>query len=117
MIVIKKKVSLDFLGDEYKDAFLTFQSIPLKDFDELSKEVETAEKEKRAASFILDALKKYFVEGSFPGIEELTADDLDGLDQQSVLKCFTIFTGQELDPKAEQPSTKPSSTSPDGLES
>lgn len=113
-IVIKKKVSLDFLGEEYKDAYLVFQSIPLKDFDILGVEVEKAQENKKAASFILDALKKYFIEGQFPGIEKLTKDDLDGLDQETVIKCFGIFTGQELDPKAETPSTTPSSTDPDG---
>lgn len=31
-IVIKKKVSLGFLGDEYKDAYITFRSMPIKDY-------------------------------------------------------------------------------------
>lgn len=115
-IVIKKKVSLDFLGEEYKDAYLTFQSIPLKDFDGLSKQIEEAEKEKKAATFILEALKRYFVEGQFPGIEKLVADDLDGLDQETVIRSFAIFTGQEISPKVETPSTTPSSTNPDGPE-
>lgn len=32
-IVIKKRVSLAFLGDEYKEAELVFKSIPLSDYD------------------------------------------------------------------------------------
>lgn len=103
-IVIKKKVVFDFLGEDYKDAYINFQSIPLKDFDLLSKDIEEAQKDNKASSFILDALKKYFIDGSFPGIEKLVANDLDGLDQESVIKCFAIFTGQELSPKVEAPS-------------
>lgn len=38
-IVIKKRVSLDFLGEEYKDSFLVFQSIPLPDFESISKDM------------------------------------------------------------------------------
>lgn len=95
-IVIKKKVALDFLGADYENAYLVFQSIPLKDFDKLSQDIEEAQKDKRAAMFILDALKNYFVEGEFPGIDKLTKDDLDGLDQESVIKCFSIFTGQDI---------------------
>lgn len=95
-IVIKKEVSFDFLGEDYKNAYLTFQSIPLKDFDEITKSINEAQEKGTSGTFILDVLKKYFVEGEFPGLEKVEADDLDGLDQESVLKCFTIFTGQEI---------------------
>lgn len=115
-IVIKKKVSLDFLGEEYKDAYLVFQSIPLKDFDKLSVEIEEAQKDKKAAIFILNSLKKYFIEGKFPDLDKVTAEDLDGLDQEAVIRCFQRFTGQELDPKENTPSPTQSSTNPDGPE-
>lgn len=112
-IVIKKRVSFDFLGSDYKDAYINFQSIPLKDFDALGSEVQKAQDEGKAGSFILDALKKYFIDGSFPDLPKLVVDDLDGLDQESVIKCFAIFTGQDLDPKvqAQEPSVSPSPSS------
>lgn len=116
-IVIRKRVSFDFLGDEYKDAYITFQSIPLKDFDEIGKEVQKAQDDGKAGSYILEVLKKYFLDGSFPGSDKLTPDDLDGLDQESVIKCFTMFTGQVTDPKVETLSTPPSSTADAGQES
>ena len=34
-IVIKKRVSLDFLGDEYKGAELVFKTIPLTDYEKM----------------------------------------------------------------------------------
>lgn len=36
-IVIKKRVSLEFLGEEYKEAYLLFKAIPLADYKEFTK--------------------------------------------------------------------------------
>lgn len=113
-IVIKKKVSFDFLGKDYQDAYLVFQSIPIKDYDELTTEIQQAEKDGKSGSFLLVILKKYFINGVFPELPDVKQDDLDGLDQEAVITCFSRFTGQEIDPKAEKPSKKPSSTMPDG---
>lgn len=38
-IIIKKKVSLDFLGDEYSRAYITFRAIPLPDYEGITKEL------------------------------------------------------------------------------
>lgn len=38
-LVIKKRVNLDFLGEEYKDAELVFRSIPLIDYEILMEEL------------------------------------------------------------------------------
>lgn len=38
-IVIKKKVSLDFLGEDYKDAELIFRSMPISDFEKILDEL------------------------------------------------------------------------------
>lgn len=111
-LVIKKRVSLEFLGEEYKDASLTFKSIPIKDIDSLQKEVTKSQEDNKAATFILDTLKKYFVEGVFPGVDTVTADDLGDLDSETVLKCFSTLTGQTIDPKSEGQSTTQSSTAP-----
>lgn len=108
MIIIKKRVSFDYLGDEYKDAHIVFRSIPGVDFDEMQQKIAGIESEKEGSvKFIISILKKYFISGSFPDTLEVTADDLDGLDAESIVKCFQIFTGQTLDPKAETPSTTP----------
>lgn len=113
-IVIKKRVSLAFLGDDYKEAYLTFQSIPATDFDEVVNSLENIkEKKENSLMFILDILKKYFVSGQFPDNDTLSpvkADDLGGLDPTTIIQCFKIFTGQELDPKVETPLTNSSPT-------
>lgn len=108
-IVIKKRVNFDFLGEDYKDAYLTFQSIPLKDYGVLTSKIKDVQNDDaKAAEFMLNALKDYFVEGQFPDTDKVLKEDLDGLDATSVVKCFAMFSGQDPDPKVE--SLTPSST-------
>lgn len=113
-IVIKKRVGLDFLGEDYKEAYLTFQSIPAIDFDEVAKSLKSIEsKGDGAVSLILEVLKKYFLSGKFPddiGLQDVASEDLNGLDPATLTKCFQVFTGTELDPKVETPLTSSSPT-------
>lgn len=122
MLKIKKRVDLDFLGSEYKQAYLVFQSIPAVDFDEVVRELKgIEEKEEGSVTFILTILKKYFISGKFPDdsdqLTDVTKEDLDGLDPASLTKCFAVFTGQELDPKVEPPLTTSSTTAEPSPES
>lgn len=137
-IVIKKKVNLDFLGDDYKEAFIVFKSIPLKDYDKIMDELpkndpeidslkqkvvdETATKEelkkfnkildqinldnKKSIELVNTYLKTYFLSGKFPNhetneLEDLVAEDLDGLDSATSTICFERLTGQVTDPKVQ----------------
>lgn len=100
-IVIKRRVSFDFLGEEYKDAYIIFRSVPLIDLDGIKDRSQKASKENTAGQMILDVLKQYFLEGKFPDSEKLVAGDLDGLDEDAAVKCFMVLTGQEIQ-KAEQ---------------
>ena len=114
-IVIKKRVSLDFLGEDYKDAYLVFQSIPAGAFDELLPQLKNPkEGDDNSSKLLLDLLKKYFIKGEFPDddgkLSTVESDDLTGLDLTSLVKCFQLFTGQELDPKVETPLTSISAT-------
>jgi hypothetical protein len=43
-LVIKKRVSLEFLGEDYKDAFIVFRSIPLAEYEQISKQLPTTNK-------------------------------------------------------------------------
>lgn len=106
-IVIKKRVDLDFLGEEYNSAYLIFQSIPANDFDEAIRESKaTAEKGKGSVKFILDILKKYFLSGEFPNeggvLAKVEVEDLGDLDANTLTTCFGIFAGTN-DPKVETP--------------
>lgn len=44
-IVIKKRVSLDFLGKEYKEAYFVFRAIPLPDYKEFMKKLPESDDE------------------------------------------------------------------------
>ncbi len=117
-IVIKKRVSLDFLGDDYKDAYLDFQSIPLVDYEKIVDSLPKDESENvKSLHIVMEYLKKYFRGGKFPNdkgeLEDVTAEDLDGLDKDAAVTCFQRMTGQELDPKSETPLSNPSSMEPD----
>lgn len=102
-IVIKKRVSLEFLGEEYREAYLVFRAIPAIDFDEVGTRLNEVEKDNASSvKIVLDVLKTYFLSGKFPddaGLTDVNKEDLDGLDPISLTKCFQIFTGQEIDPK------------------
>lgn len=114
-IVIKKRVNFEFLGDEYKDSYLNFKSIPVSEFDKITKDIEQLEKEKKGyMSFILNVLKDHFIDGKFLGqdLGSEDKDEIDNLDSESTIRCFKLLTGQELDPKESAPSTKQSTTEP-----
>lgn len=117
-LVIRKRVSLDFLGEEYKDAYITFKAIPLKDFEELQTEIESiGDDNKKSLTFISEKLKHYFLNGQAPNeagkLENIVVDDVDNLDQESILKCFQVLSGQSINEDSDfldKPSSKPSST-------
>lgn len=118
-IVIKKRVSLDFLGDQYKNAYLVFQSIPLADYEKIYEDIPEEGKEgtKKSLTLITEYLDKYFVEGKFPNekgeLEDVVKEDLVGLDKTAAVTCFQRLTGQDVDPKSETPLSNPSSMEQD----
>lgn len=130
-LIIRKRVTLEFLGEQYKDAYLDFKSIPVGDYDKLIDEIKEAGEgdNKKANAVILKILKQYYLTGQFPNeegtLEALdSADELDGLDKDSLLECFGKMTGQDInaaieaqaagapsagvepDPKSETPSKR-----------
>lgn len=113
-IIIKKKVDLGFLGDEYKDSYLEFKQIPVDDIEENEAERQKALKEDGAVDnilatkHVLNILKKYFVGGKFKG-EEVTERDLGQFDDTVLLHCVEVINGT-IDPKGETQSTNSSPT-------
>jgi hypothetical protein len=77
-LVIRKRVTLEFLGDEYKDAYLDFKSIPVGDYDKLIDEIKAAGEgdNKKANAAILKILKEYYLGGKFPN-DKGVVEDLD----------------------------------------
>lgn len=101
-IIIKKRVDLDFLGKDYEKGYLVFRSISLEDYDKLSIELKSV-KDTEAIKFLLETLKKQFLEGKFPNdkgeLEDVSVEDLKDFDMETVINVFNRFTGQELAPK------------------
>lgn len=117
-IIIKKKVTLEFLGEEYKDSYLTFKSIPIGEYEELIAKVDKVEEDK-SMSEIMKILENYFVEGLFDG-QKVNKEDVSQFDGETILKCFETLTGQktvegerQLDPLSESESTSLSTTEVD----
>lgn len=119
VLQIRKRVSLDFLGEEYKDSYLIFKAIPIKDYEELQTKIESID-EKKSISFIQETLKKYFINGKAANesgeLEDVTAEDLGELDQEAVINCFETLTGQNINKEndfLDEDSKSPSSTTPE----
>lgn len=109
-IVIRKRVSLEFLGDGYKEAYLVFRSVPIEDLEEMIGKIDETANQKNDVkyfSLILDSLKNYFLEGKFPDsdskLQSVQKEDLSGLDKDAAITCFEYMTGQVTDPKSKDP--------------
>lgn len=96
-IIIKKRVSLSFLGEEHRDDYLTFSSIPVKEFRKLI-DSKPDDEDGGQVDFIVDILKDRFVEGKFLG-EAVAKEDIGDFDAESIVACFGRLTGQDPDPK------------------
>jgi CO dehydrogenase/acetyl-CoA synthase epsilon subunit len=100
-IVIKKRITLEFLGDEYKDCYLEFNTIPMKDYIEYVKKASQAKGEAEASQYIIDALTPLFVSGKFLENDELfdvTKDQIQDFNVETLVTAFNMLTGQTPSP-------------------
>lgn len=96
-IVIKKRVVLEFLGEEYKDSYLVFRSMPISKYEELADKLKDVDN-KTSLKVTVDVLKDSFIEGKFEG-EDVAKEDLDQFDIETLVTCLEMFTGQRQSPK------------------
>lgn len=96
-IVIKKRVSLDFLGEDYKDSYLMFKSMPISAYEKVIDDFAEADN-KTSLKLTLKILEDNFVEGKFLG-EDVVKEDLNQFDIETLVACLELFTGQKQDPK------------------
>lgn len=104
-IVIKKRVSLDFLGDEQKESYLLFKAISLSDYEKLVKEVDTSD-EQKALDLIKKILSQQFIEGKYSDTDgqfEVKVEELTEFDMTTILKIFNDLMGRDLNPNLDQP--------------
>ncbi len=102
-IVIKKKIELDFLGKEYEGGYVEFQSLSIKEIEGKLDEIQNVgDDNKRAVKMMLELLTKCFISGEFvngDSKEAINKEDLQDFDIQSIIKFFSILSGQSGDLK------------------
>lgn len=117
-MVVKKKLKLDFLGDEYVDDYLVFKSIPAMEIDSVVEKLDA--KGKDPFKVMLEVVKDYFLEGTWLK-ESVDKEDLNELTRDLIEDCFATITGSvpdgegglALDPKDKNESTNTSPTEAD----
>lgn len=106
---VVKNFSLDFLGEDWKDAHINFQAVTIGDiknkFPEIA-QVDTNNPESVADSLdkILTLLEERFIDGSAPGEKEmvsLSKEDIKDLPGEVIGRALTFLS---------QGATPPSST-------
>jgi hypothetical protein len=91
-IVIKKRVSLDFLGEEYKGSYLIVGAVPIS-------EIESMKNEK-----VYEVVEKHFIEGKIKQGDEfvdITKDNIKELSGDVFVKVFDVISGK-LSPKLDE---------------
>lgn len=100
-LVVKKRISLDFLGDEHKESYVVFRAIPLRDYEKYLAENDAIQKKGNnvgSIKLLVEVLQNQFIEGK-TAEGDLTTDDLSDLDVDTAIKIFSYLTGQDLPPK------------------
>lgn len=101
---VKKKISLVFLGEDYKDAYIILKTVPVTEYEKLfknTKEMTNIESTRLA----LNTIKERFISGEFPDengkLTSIVVSDLDAImDEQALNECYLTILGQRPDPKS-----------------
>lgn len=116
-MIIKKRISFDFLGEEYKDAYGVFASIPITEYPEIANTVDKEGNSIKKGQLMLAIVKKKFLSGEWPDddgkLQPLKAEELDGADGDLLLTVYNRLMGG-ADPKGLPPSetTSPTAETP-----
>lgn len=105
--VVRKRLSLDFFGDDWKDCYINFTPVTYREANELTalkdidaKKLSDKEREKLAEQ-TLNMLKDHFVDGKgYTGeaeLVDLTADDIVDLPVEIISKAIVVLRGN-IDP-------------------
>ena len=98
-MIIRKRVNLDFLGEEYKDSYLYLKALAVKEYPALQAEIDKVEKDQaQALPFIVEQIKSRFLDGKVEG-KDITAEDLDDFSADVFMECFSQIRGN-ISPKA-----------------
>lgn len=106
MLRIKKRVSLDFLGEDYKESFIDIYSIAMKDVKSFEVEVDRLRQEEEAGKsldFIIKKVTDNFDGGSISQdgkMVEITKENLEELPSEVFIEAWTQMAGKV--PKANE---------------
>lgn len=104
MITIEKRISLEFLGDEYADSYVVMQAIPMKDYEDIQNKTEAIQESgdnHAAMKFMVDLLTERFIRGEIKQgdkLEPVKAEDLAEMPGEFFMGVMERMTGQS--PKA-----------------
>lgn len=102
-IVIRKRISFDFLGDEYKNGYVVFRSLSYDENVALIEAAKGARNDKESLEFIIKTLKERFIEGQWivgdSEPQDIEEKDIGKLSNDAILECFERIVGSKLDPK------------------
>lgn len=105
--IVRKRLSLDFFGEDWQDCFIEFTPITYKEANELANLGETNaenlsnEQREKLAKQTLQLLKDHFISGkgyTEAGVVELEADDIEQMPVEIIGKAIGQLRG-EIDPK------------------
>ncbi len=101
-IVIKRKISLDFIGEDYKDCYLEFKTIPMKEYEKYVQQASENKDEKKAIEFITKTLQDLYISGKFidekSELFDVKAEELGDFDMNVMITVFKTLTGQDQNP-------------------
>lgn len=105
-VIIKKRVKLDFLGEDYSEGYLDFRAAGIDELAGIEKQAEKAKSEEDSLKFIKDFLGDKLLGGKFPNIEDnneledFGKDDIGKLDPETIMVVFQVLGGGlAADPK------------------
>lgn len=97
---LKKKVDLSYLGDDWKDCYITFQSPSYKDIKSIA-QVDVDNNPEEATEKSMDIMKDLFIEGlanTDKGKETIKKEDIGDLPLEILTTLIESIAGK-TDPK------------------
>lgn len=97
MITITKRVSLDFLGEEYGESYIIFNAIKVREFDEIQDKINSFnDDERKSFGYIKEQVAERFVSGKVfqaGKLQDITAEDLPDLPLDAFISCYKAMIG------------------------
>lgn len=95
---LKKRIDLESLGEQYKDSYLIFRAISVREYGPLANDAKRlSEDGEKSLKFLLEQLETRFVEGKFNG-QDLSKEDIGDFGPDVIIECFNQMRG-DIGPK------------------